>query len=611
MSVPASSGATRPERRDGYLPLREYALIGNKRTAALVASDGAIDWLPVPSFDSAGVFSAVLDPGGGGRMTLAPAQPFEVERRYRPGSCVLETTFRTAGGAVRVTDAMSRPITHAFRFNEIIRRVDGLEGEVAMRWSVEPRFGFGAHLVDPEGRAGHPAFIHGKDALVVQAHDVGDPELGTGHTAGGATISAGDVAALALSAFRHEPLALSSKEQLLSRLEATDETWRRWSDDCSYDGPWREEVLRSALTLELMADVRTGAMVAAPTLGLPEAVGGSRNFDYRYCWLRDANLSLEAMLSLGYDDQVHASLAWMLAATEATSPWLRPMYLLDGSARLPDYTVPLPGYRGSQPVTVGNPAQTQLQLGNYGDMLDTAFKYVSQDNALDPAAGHRLADAVDYVTRVWDHDDASIWELGDQRPYTQSKLACWLTCHRAVQLAQRGDLPDDRIEHWKRTAETIRVYIHDRCWSERKRAYGRSAGSDELDASVLLASRGSFIEDEKERFSSTIDAIRRELGAGGPLVYRYSGMQGEEGAFLACSFWVAEALARVDRRDEGADVMDGLVGLANDVGLYSEEMDPATKEFRGNLPQALTHLALVTAAAAFSPDPARISAVAA
>jgi GH15 family glucan-1,4-alpha-glucosidase len=592
----------RPQRHAGYAPLRDYAVIGNKRTAALVALDGAIDWLALPAFDGPSVFGAMLDPREGGRFTLAPTQPFGVERSYRPGSAVLETTFTTSTGSVRVTDAMSRPIAHDVRYDEIVRRVDGLAGEVPMRWSVEPRFEYGAYAVPPARRGGLPVFVNGEQVLAVQAHHVGDPQRNDGAVAGEFTARDGEAGALAVSAFHGEPLAGTSCDQLLERLDATDERWRRWAEDFAYSGPWRDAVLRSALTLELLVDGRTGGMVAAPTMALPEAIGGERNFDYRYGWLRDANLALEAMLSMGFRDQVHASLAWTLAATATTSPWLRPMYRLDGGARLPDRELPLAGYRDSRPVVLGNSATSQLQLGNYGDVFDLTWNYVRDGNGLAPRQSEQLADCADYVTRVWDHDDASIWELGDRRPYTQSKLACWLALQRAVQLADIGQLPRSGVDRWRGTAEDIRVYVDERCWSDRQRAYARSAGSDELDAAVLLAARGSFLEQQPERFSATIDAVHRELGAGNGLVYRYSGMADREGAFVACSFWAAEALARVGRADEGAAVMDALVGLGNDVGLFSEEIHPGTGEFLGNLPQALSHLALITAAAALATD---------
>lgn len=335
-------------------------------------------------------------------------------------------------------------------------------------------------------------------------------------------------------------------------------------------------------------------------MSLPERIGGDRNYDYRYAWLRDANLTLEAMLRLGYGDQVHLSLGWMLRAISRTKPRLRPMYQLNGEPRLPSRSLALEGYRGSRPVLLGNGAQDQLQLGNYGDIFDMAHHYVADSNALAPAEQRSLAEAADFLCRIWRRPDASIWELSQQQHYTQSKLACWIALDRAADLASRGALPADTAPRWRAEAEAIAAFVADRCWSNAAGAYARSAGSDELDAAVLLAGRGALLRGQPERFTSTIDAVRRRLGAGGPLLYRYSGMQQEEGAFVACSFWLANALARSGRVEEAAEVMDEMVELANDVGLYSEEIDPASGDFLGNLPQALSHLALVNAAYAIA-----------
>jgi GH15 family glucan-1,4-alpha-glucosidase len=290
----------------------------------------------------------------------------------------------------------------------------------------------------------------------------------------------------------------------------------------------------------------------------------------------------------------------MLRTTRRTHPRLQPMYRLAGSPRLPQRDLPLPGYRGSQPVLVGNSAQGQLQLGNYGDIFDMTHNYVDAGNALPPAARVQLAEIADFVCRVWGLRDAGIWELGDERHYTQSKLACWLALDRAVTLAERGSLSGERADRWRHERDRVERFLNERCWSPLRGTYGRAADGDELDAAVLLASRGSLLEQQPERFNATIDAIRDGLAAGGPLLYRYTGMEGQEGAFLACSFWLAEALARAGRADEAAATMDALVGLANDVGLFSEELDPASGDFLGNVPQALTHLALVNAAAAIA-----------
>jgi GH15 family glucan-1,4-alpha-glucosidase len=516
MAIESPAGRRTPVRVDGYAPLRDYAAIGNKRTAALVALDGSIDWMAHPSFEDPAVLAALLDSSNGGRFTLSPTAPFSVTRRYLPGTNVLETTFSTAAGAVRVTDAMSRPIAHALVFNQVVRRIDGLAGAVEMAWTVEPRFEYGAVAVAPEGRDGVALFAREPVVLAVQAFDAGVPHPTALAVGGRFTAREGDVAVLALSAFHDEPLTFSSREHLLQRLDATAERWRRWSCESAYDGPWRDAVLRSALALDLLVDDQTSAIVAAATMGLPERIGGERNFDYRYGWLRDANLTLEAMLRLGYRDQVHTSLGWMLRAARRTHPRLRPMYRLDGEPRLPDRTVPLPGYRGSHPVRLGNSAQDQLQLGNYGDVFDMVANYVRDGNALAGGAGVQLAEVADFVCRVWDRRDAGIWELADRRHYTQSKLACWLALDRAIALAGRGALPPTHVADWRRERSRVERFVAERCWSPRRRAYGRAADGDELDAAVLLASRGSFLEDQPERFNATIDAIRGGLAAGGP-----------------------------------------------------------------------------------------------
>jgi GH15 family glucan-1,4-alpha-glucosidase len=571
-------------------------VIGNKRTAALIARDGAIDWLALPTLAGPSVFAALLDSRRGGSFTLSPREPFESRRRYVPGTNVLETTFTTASGSVRVTDAISRPIARQLLWNQLIRRIDGVSGTVPMAWRVDPRFAYAATHGRPERRDGTPLLVHDRHVLAVQSLGAGEPEFEGPQIAGGFDAAPGDPAVLALGAFCDEPLALSRKEHLLESLDGTIDRWRRWVAGVDYDGPWADAVTRSALALDLLADDESGAIAAAATMGLPERIGGGRNFDYRYAWLRDANLTLEAMLNLGLRDQVHVSLGWLLRTVRRTHPRLRPMYQLDGAASLPDQTLPLDGYRHSRPVLFGNGAQDQLQLGNFGDVFDMAYHYVRDGHQLSPEQGIRLAELADFLCCIWDRRDAGIWELQQTQQFTQSKLACWITLDRAVHLARAGQLPPGSLPRWCAETDRIARYIHERCWSERAGAYARAADSDELDAAVLLAGRGSLLRDQPGRFNATIDVIRRELGAGGPLLYRYSGMQDQEGAFLACSFWLADALARAGRVDEAAEAMDGLVAMANDVGLFSEEIDPASGDFLGNLPQALTHLALVNAA---------------
>jgi GH15 family glucan-1,4-alpha-glucosidase len=365
-------------------------------------------------------------------------------------------------------------------------------------------------------------------------------------------------------------------------------------------GRWKATTRRSALALRLLTYVPTGAIVAAPTTSLPERIGGNRNYDYRYAWVRDTAFTLDALLNLGLLAQVHASFAWLLRAVASTLPDVHVFYDIHGDTVSGAHELDLAGYRGSRPVLRGNQAAKQLQLGCWGDLLETAELYVRDGNALDDVTGKRLADAVDRLTKVWKRKDAGIWELTDKQHYTSSKVASWTAIDRALRLAELGELPDDRVEGWRETAAEICAFVERECWSDNRRAYAMDAGSDRLDASVLRISRTNYLDARGERFNSTIDRIRTELSGGGPLLYRYSGQRPEEGAFVACTFWLVEAFARAGRLDEARQTMDEMVAYANDVGLYAEEIDPRTGDFLGNFPQGLSHLALINAAAAIA-----------
>lgn len=584
-------------------PIAEHALIGNKRTAALVAADGSIDFYSPQAFDGPTAFAAILDAERGGAFTLAPEEPFTATRAYVEDTNVLQTTFETAGGAVRVTDAMTLVSPSALDYNQIVRRVDGLRGRVPMRWAVGPRFGYGRRA-GTCAALGETAATIADDGLTlsIQAFGAGALELGDGAARGAFACAEGDVAVLALGSCDVGPIQLADAQTLSARIEGTIDHWRRWVAPLNAEGPYRDAVVRSALALDLMVDSATGAIVAAPTLGLPERLGGDRNYDYRYAWLRDTNLTLEAMLRLGLSEQVHASLRWAFEAIEHAHPRLRPMHRLDGRATVPDHALDLAGYAGSRPVRVGNRARDQLQLGSYGDMFDMVYKYVQAGNALTRPAAMRLAELADFVCLVWTRPDSGIWELPGTRWFTQSTLACHIALDRALALAREGRIPSRTVAQWEDSRARIERHVRTRCWSARRQAYTMAADDDALDAAVLLAARGGLPAGEPERLSSTIDAIRAELGAGGPLLYRNALLRDQEGdgAFLACSFWMAEALARCGRAGEAGAMLESLIGLSNDVGLYSEEVDPATGAFLGNFPQALTHLALVNAVAAYA-----------
>jgi GH15 family glucan-1,4-alpha-glucosidase len=590
----------------GYVPIRDYAAIGDGRTVALVARDGSIDWLCLPNLDSRGVFGAILDPERGGRFSLEPDGSYEVERRYRPGTNVLETTFRTGDGVVRVTDAMTVPGAELGPYREVARRIEGLAGRVRMRWRVAPRFGYGLARTRIATRGAIPIATSGAPAVAVCAWDAGDVTRDAGGMGGTFEAREGHRALLALVTADSEPLVFPRREDVEVRLDATVRFWESWARRLRYAGPWRAEVERSALLLKLLVFAPSGAIAAAPTTSLPEAIGGERNWDYRFCWIRDSSFTLEALLQLGCHAEARSFFWWFMHATQLTHPRLHVFYRLDGGTHASERTLPLAGYHGSRPVRVGNAAASQLQLDTYGHLLDTAYVYATRADRLDTATGKALADVADFVCGLWREPDHGIWEVRMARQhFTESKVMCWVALDRAIRLAQRGDLPTRHIERWRREADAIRAFVETHCWSERRRAYVRYAGTEQLDASVLLMAIMRYHDPRDPRIASTIDAIRAGLGHG-PLVYRYTGEDGiigGEGVFLCCSFWLIEALAVAGRHDEATELMEKMLALANDVGLYSEEIDPASHEFLGNFPQGLVHLALVSAARAVGTSP--------
>jgi GH15 family glucan-1,4-alpha-glucosidase len=422
-------------------------------------------------------------------------------------------------------------------------------------------------------------------------------EPGDGVVRGEIACRAGDRALLVLRAGAGDaPAPETGRDAAEERLDRTAAAWRARADGCRYDGPWAEAVLRSALALALLVDEPSGGVVAAPTTSLPEALGGRRNYDYRLTWLRDANLTVDALQRLGYDAEAEASLDWLLRTAGRTHPRLWPIYTLDGEPAARARAVDLRGYRDSAPVRRGNDAVDQLQLGIYGDVLEIAWMQVQAGHPPEEDAAVRLAESADILAARWTEPDSGLWELHDTGQFTQSKMACVVALDCAVRMAGAGAIPAASVPRWEAERERARAFVSEQCWSDARQAYVRSPGSEELDAGVLLTARAGVPEAD-ERMASTVAALRAELGRG-PLLYRFTGAIEREGAFLPCSLWLAEALVTAGRVDEAGALLEEIVGLANDVGLYAEEVDPADGAFLGNFPQALCHLGVISAACA-------------
>lgn len=591
-SVPARAA----QRTDGYLPIEDYGAIGDGRALALVGLDGSIDWSCLPRLDSPSLFAALLDPERGGRFALAPSVPFTSEQHYVERTNVLETTFHTDRGRVRVTDAFTMDGTLEKPWRELVRCVEGASGSVPMTWRFEPRFEYGRSQAELTSEG---PVILGRDGplqIELRSWDAGQVQIAGGTAFGEFETGEGSRAMLAMLATDSDVLPAPGREQLERRLSETVELWRTWVSRHSYSGPWREAVERSLLAIRLLADGRRGAIAAAGTTSLPEVLGAERNYDYRYGWVRDLCFTLDALLAVGMQELTHSSVGWLLAATKHTHPRVDPVYALDGTVVRSQEKLPLAGYRRTGPVHLGNNAGSQLQLGGFGDLIETFASYTAHGHRLGPAAGERLADNADLLVRIWRNEDSGLWELGESAHYGSSKLGVWVAFARLLDLVERGQVPARHVDRWRRARDEVQQFIETRLFSEELGAYLFRADTGGLDCALLLAARRGFGNPTGPRMNGTIDAIWRELHAEGPLFYRYSGMQEEENAFLACTFWMVEAMALAGRQDGAAELMDEAVGLASETGLYSEEMEPGTHAMRGNLPQALTHLSLINAA---------------
>ncbi len=584
--------------RDGeWLPLDQYAAVGDGRSVAVVGSDGSIDWWCVPNLDSTPFFDRLLAGKEGGRFSMAPAGPFTVERSYRPGSNVLEQVFSTGSGRARVTYSLNSGPSGRLPWSELAHRIEGLEGTV--EFSVEVRPGRRLGQANPwREPSPHGDVLH-LDGIVAALRTSGDAERLTEAddrvTARLAT-QAGSHSVLALLASSAEPLILPPLAAIDGRIDRSDQAWREWAGNLTYEGRYGEAVRRSALALKLLLFTPTGATAAAATSSLPERIGTGKNYDYRFAWVRDVAYTIKAFLRVGAVEEAKAAFSWLTATILRHGGRLRTMYRLDGDLAPGERELDLPGYRNSRPVREGNRAREQIQLGVFGDLMETAALFVECGHVLDLTTRRLLADLADRCADLWRTRDAGIWELEQAEHYTMSKLGCWTALDRAVRLAGAGQVDASHADRWRRERDRIRDWVDAHCWSDAKQGYVMHPGTDRLDASLLLATRFGF--ERSDRLALTRDAVRREL-CRGPLVFRYSGMEAEEGTFLACAFWLVEAFALLGEHGAAVHQMDALLAATGgNLGLLHEQMDPGTGAMLGNMPQALSHLALVHAALA-------------
>ncbi len=584
----------------GPCPIQDLAALGDGRSVALLAPDGGVVWWGVPNLDSPPLFDDLLDPRGGCRFAIAPIDPFRTERRYRGDSNVLETVFTTATGQVRLTDSLNSSLAGRLPWSELARRIEGLSGSVRLRVSAvfANRNDTASPWLQPTpaGTVFHVGPVLG---LLRCSPGVRMVEEVDGAITLEVEVRAGERAMVAMLAGENEPLAVPALDDIDRRIETSAEAWQSWTETLSYAGPHRGHVRRSALALKTLLYSPSGAIAAAATTSLPERFGGDKNWDYRYAWVRDAAYTVNAFLRIGSAPESKAAFTWLLRRLGQHGP--KVLYTLDGGlAPEARELEALAGYRGSRPVRVGNAAAHQHQHGIYGDIFETAALFVGAGNILDQRSARILSDLADRCADTWRQKDAGMWELETAEHYTMSKISCWQALARAVELAERGHLASDCVPRWRRERDRITAWVDEHCWSEARQAYTFYPGTDRLDASLCLAVRFGF--DRRERLSATLERVRAELSRG-PLLYRYSGAEAEEGAFLACSFWLVEAYATMGRQQEAEALFQAMLDrLPAGLGVLSEMMDPDTGELLGNIPQALSHLALIHAACTLHGD---------
>ncbi|MFE5515090.1 glycoside hydrolase family 15 protein [Streptomyces sp. NPDC056529] len=585
--------------------IEDYALIGDMQTAALVCRDGSVDWLCLPRFDSHAIFAGLLGTEEHGFWRVAPAGPEDADpapadrRRYRGDSLVLESEWDTPRGTVRVIDFMP-PRDGA---PQLVRIVEGVSGRVPMRSALRMRFSYGRIVPWVHKVGDRTVAVAGPDSVWLDTEAETHGEDLTTYSE--FTVGPGERVALTISwqpSHKEQP-ALPDPE---GALEATTDFWREWVDHCTYHGPYREAVVRSLITLKALTYAPTGGIVAAPTTSLPEEIGGVRNWDYRYTWLRDAAITLSSMLRTGYREEARAWRDWLLRAVAGDPENLQIMYGIAGERELGEAELDwLPGYEGSTPVRVGNGAANQLQLDVYGEVTEALHLAHMTGLSRNDYASLLQLKLIEYLEKNWDQPDEGIWEVrGPRRHFVHSKVMAWVAVDRTIKLIESGDA-DGPLERWRELRDEIHRDVCEKGYDKERNTFTQSYGSKELDASLLLIPQMGFLPPDDKRVIGTIEAIQRELSTEDGFVLRYptageeagvDGLEGDEGAFLACSFWLADDLAMIGRVDEARTLFEKLLALRNDLGLLAEEWDPRLQRQVGNFPQAFSHVPLIDTA---------------
>ncbi|MER7534976.1 glycoside hydrolase family 15 protein [Streptomyces sp. NPDC097704] len=582
----------------------DYALIGDLQTAALIGRDGSVDWLCLPRFDSAACFAALLGDEDNGHWTIAPKGATTCStRRYAEDTLVLETYWETRTGTVKVIDFMPQ----RDRAPDLMRIVEGVSGSVEMASVLRLRFDYGSIVPWVRRADGHRVAIAGPDSVWLRS----EPHVKTWgqqfSTQSAFTVAAGEKVAFVLTWHpSHEP-----RPELVDPFEALEQCladWREWTSRCTYRGPYRADVVRSLITLKALTYAPTGGIMAAPTTSLPEEVGGVRNWDYRACWLRDSSLTLGALLATGYEEEAGAWRDWLLRSVAGDPADLQIMYGPAGERRLPETSLPwLRGYADSSPVRTGNAAVDQFQLDVYGEVMDSLSRAREAGIPAERHAWNIQLSLLGFLESTWREPDEGLWEVrGPRRHFTHSKVMAWVAADRAVRTLEADPSLPGNADRWRAMRDEIHAQVCKRAYDPERNTFTQAYGSTELDAATLLIPRVGFLPPDDPRVVGTVDAVRAELTHGG-FLRRYSpdstaldGLPGQEGTFLVCSFWLADALRMTGRAEEARELFERLLTLTNDVGLLAEEYDPVAGRQLGNFPQAFSHIGLVGTALALA-----------